>query len=89
MKSPDMVFQKYANQKINLTIKLMEEDKKYVLIEGSREALEFLAKLLTSQAKFKKDCSIFFSPKGPGFKFFSKKSKLGLYIHRIPCEEKN
>lgn len=88
-KTPDDLFNFYShNKKLKLTVKLMKEDKKYVFIEGNRESLKFLGELLISQAEFKKDCSVFFSPSGPGFKYFSKQSKLGIYIHRFPCEHK-
>lgn len=59
-----------------------------VLIEGEREALEFLGNLLLAQARYEKDCSFFIGPKSVGKVFFSRQSTFGFYIHRLPCLER-
>ena len=82
MKSPDYVCGENADAKRKVTVKFLDKDKDYILIEGKKEDLEFLGNLLISQANFKDDDSFFISPKGPGSKLFTKKSEFGIYILR-------
>jgi hypothetical protein len=90
--SPDNVCSVYSKKRVDLVLRLLEAEHgepnvvPEVLIEGSPRALEFLGKLLIAQARFT-DCGSFISPTGPGNFFFSRKSKLGIYIHRLPCNE--
>jgi hypothetical protein len=56
-----------------------------VLIEGTREGLEFLGRLLLSQAKYAKDCGFHLGPSGPGKALFGRGATIGLYLHRVPC----
>jgi hypothetical protein len=59
-----------------------------ILIEGQKSALEFLGKLLIVQSSFKDDCGFHIGPRQAGSRAFSKKSKYGVYIHRLPCMSK-
>ena len=61
-----------------------EEGVPDVLIEGSRKSLEALARVIQAVAA-DEDCGYGISPSGPGNAYFSKKSKFGIYIHRLPC----
>ena len=82
MKSPDKVCAENADAKRKVTVKWLDDDKDYILIEGRKEDLEFLGNLLISQANFKDDDSFFISPYGPGSRLFTKKSDFGIYILR-------
>jgi hypothetical protein len=82
MKSPDKVCAENADSKRKITVKWLDDNKDYILIEGRKEDLEFLGNLLISQANFKDDVSFFISPGGPGSKLFTKKSEFGIYISR-------
>ena len=87
--SPDKVCDEYAREYTEeelpkLTIKFLDESEDTILIEGESSALEFLGKLLLSQAKYK-DCGFEIGPGAAGSIFFSKESALNLYMHRIPC----
>ncbi|MCK5311621.1 MAG: hypothetical protein KAJ62_05900 [Desulfobacteraceae bacterium] len=84
MKSPDEICEEYYEMKVNLTIKPKEDD--YIFIEGDTDSLEFLGKLIIAQANFQKDCGFQIAPGGAGDAHFSNDSKLGIYIHRLPCE---
>ena len=83
LKSPDSVCAVAAERKVKLNVQKLPGG--YLLIEGNQEALKFLARLLEAQATFEKDCGFSLHPKEGGKIFFSKKAKLGIYIHRVPC----
>ena len=82
--TPDEVCEKYAEQEIKITCRMLEDN--HVLLEGSRESLEFLGNLFLAQAKFEQDCGIELSPNGAGSALFDRNSDKGIYIHRLPCE---
>jgi hypothetical protein len=90
---PDKICAKYAGEnkvptKKKLTVKIIPEDENgpaIVLIEGEQEALEFLGRLLLSQARFKLDCGFQIGPKSAGNALFKRNSTHGIYIHRLPC----
>jgi hypothetical protein len=58
-----------------------------VLIEGDELSFEFLGRLFLAQAKAINGCGFSIEPRGPGSAFFSKKSTMGVYLHRLPCDE--
>jgi hypothetical protein len=74
----------YADKGIKLTVRLL--DNETVLIEGKAEALSFLGKMLLAHAEEKEDGRLI-SPNSSGQVFFTKESTLGVYIHRIPCDD--
>jgi hypothetical protein len=76
-----------SNSKIKLQLLPPEEFEQagYALIEGDREALQFLAKLLLAQSEQGADCGLQIHPNGPGKRHFEASSNLGIYIHVIPC----
>ena len=88
--SPDKLCAYCADKGIKVTVQKMEadHDDNWILIEGDAEALAFLGHLLISQSGFQNDCGLQLSPKGPGQVFFSRKSDTGIYIHRLPCLDK-
>jgi hypothetical protein len=86
MKSPDAVCKEYAKKRVRIKSSITKGE--YVLIEGNAQALEFVGKLFLAQAKFKSDCGFQMSPNGAGGGLFKKGSKIGLYIHRLPCLNK-
>jgi hypothetical protein len=82
--TPDSVCRTYADKKIKLTLRTLENDEDTILIEGEPEALEFLGQLLLAQA-VSKDCGFQLGPTGAGRTLFSKESTKGMYIHCLPC----
>src|SRR5262245_46192349 len=87
--SPDSVCKKFAKKKAKITIRPLEEDGSSILLEGDREGLEFLGRLLLAQARSRRDCGFQLNPQGAGKSFFTKGSHCGLYIHRLhsPAEK--
>jgi len=85
-RTPDQVCGKAHN--VKLMVKPLPEDKSYILIEGDKAAFHFLSDLFAAHADFDMDCGFFIAPNGPGSARFKKGSKLGLYLHRLPCVEK-
>jgi hypothetical protein len=53
-----------------------------ILIEGTREALEFFGKLVTAQSQALDD-GFEISPRGPGSYFFDPRAEKGFYLHRV------
>jgi hypothetical protein len=82
--TPDEVCAKYADRKVKITARAMEDD--LVLLEGDQEALAFLGNLLLAQANDERSCHKSLQPDGAGSTFFTDISNLGIYIHRLPCE---
>jgi hypothetical protein len=82
--TPDEVCEDYADRKVKITARAIEDD--LVLLEGDREALEFLGNLLLAQANDGRRCHTSIEPNGAGSAFFTDTSTLGIYIHRLPCE---
>ncbi|HEX3074569.1 MAG TPA: hypothetical protein VHP30_13240 [Ignavibacteriales bacterium] len=80
------VFKKYSRRKVKLNIRTLDDD--YILLEGSESSLKFLGELLIAQAEFKKDCGYQMAPNGAGSRWFDEKSERGIYIHRLPCLDK-
>jgi len=72
--------------KKNPKITLRHLDRKTILIEGNSTSFAFLGNLLLAHAEAS-DCGDQFSPDGAGSKLFSKESTLGVYLHRLPCNE--
>ncbi len=60
-----------------------------ILIEGDDDALEFLGQLVLAHSRADKyaDCKIKLHPKCAGSAWFTKESKLGFYLHKLPCSE--
>jgi hypothetical protein len=74
----------FRRKKNRPKLRVKRLDKDTVLIEGTSAAFEFLGRFLLAHSK-EKDCTRWISPKGPGNSWFTKDSKLGLYLHRLPC----
>ncbi len=84
-KSPDQVCSEASERDVALNVSKLDRDT--VLIEGSRESLQFLSCLILAQANFEEDCGFHIGPRGPGNVFFSNAARLGIYLHRTPCLE--
>lgn len=82
--NPDKVLMRHKSERHNLKI-WVEDD--YVFVEGNKETLSFLSDIIRAQSEFDDDCGFQISPKGRGKRIFEQKSKLGIYIHRLPCKE--
>jgi hypothetical protein len=65
-------------------LRVRKLDRNTVLIEGTSAAFEFLGRFLLAHSQ-EEDCKTWISPKGAGSVWFTKDSKLGLYLHRLPC----
>jgi hypothetical protein len=76
------VLEAYAKKDAKLTVRKL--DRSTVLVEGDCTALEFFGNLLIACAR-SNEHSVQLSPTGVGKNRFSKQSKLGLYVHRVPC----
>ncbi|MCI0640476.1 MAG: hypothetical protein L0Y72_05675 [Gemmataceae bacterium] len=88
-KSPDSICREYAAKKVKITIRPLPGDDETLLIEGDKNSLEFLGKLLMAQAQ-SEDCGFQMTPHGAGKAYFSKDFTRGVYIHRThPAAMKN
>ena len=56
-----------------------------VLIEGTQSALAEFAEAILHHAQDPEDCKFHFKPDGIGACWFMPGSKLGFYIHILPC----
>jgi hypothetical protein len=84
--TPDKVCATAADT-IRFKIVPLDEDPSYVLIEGDKNAFKFLSHVFSAHAEAD-DCGFDLHPKAAGNLWFKKGSKLGLYLHRLPCVEK-
>jgi len=84
--SPDEVCDKYTDLGVKITVTDLDPD--VVLIEGTREGLEFLAELFWAQAHDSEDDAKQLWPTGPGSALFTKTSTRGFYIRRIDPDSK-
>lgn len=71
--------QEYGARPIRLQLRDLGE---VILIEGTREALEFLGKVLIAQSTAKDD-GFEIAPRGPDEYFFDRRAEKGFYIHRV------
>jgi len=76
---PDDICKTCADRGVKITITDLDD---LVLVKGTREALEFLAKLLLAQAEAS-DSGFQISPSGAGRALFTEESTRGLYIARV------
>jgi hypothetical protein len=76
---PDDVCREYGSRPIKLQVRDLGE---VILVEGTREALEFLGKVLIAQSAANDD-GFEIGPRGPGEYFFDRRAEKGFYIHRI------
>jgi hypothetical protein len=79
----DEVCASYAHRGTKITYQTMDDS---VLIEGNREALEFLGNLLLAQAQDIRCCHKSIVPNGAGSALFTDQSNVGIYVHRLPCD---
>ena len=82
----DNVCAKYADKGVKLVVKPLPNHPSVVLFEGDELAFEFLGKLFLAQAKAINGCGFEIGPRHAGNALFSRKAKLGLYLHRLPCD---
>jgi hypothetical protein len=82
--SSDDICATYARKRVKITVKILDDKDDMVLIEGNADALEFLGNLFLAQAR-SRDCGFQIAPHSAGQAFFSQHSRLGIYIHRVPC----
>jgi len=82
--STNEIFEISAHKRPKITVRKL--DKGTVLIEGDSAALEFLGNLLLALAG-SNEHSVQLSPNGAGSARFTRESTLGLYLHKLPCEE--
>ena len=82
----DSVCAVYADKGARIMVKPVPKEPDLILIEGDELAFEFLGKLFLAQAKAINGCGFEIGPKYAGNALFSKKATLGLYLHRLPCD---
>ena len=76
----------YADKGAKVTVKPLQGTRDLILIEGDELAFEFLGRLFLAHAKSINGCGLQIGPKYAGSALFSKKAKLGLYLHCLPCD---
>ncbi len=84
---PDDICEEYSDRGVKLKI-VYNKDDDLVIIEGDSLSLEFLGKLILSQASYDRDDGFEINPKNPGSVFFKKGTKTGLYIFRKENEKR-
>jgi hypothetical protein len=84
--STDAVCVTYAAKGAKVTVKPVPKAPDLILIEGDSLAFEFLGRLFLAHAKTVNGCGCQIGPKYGGSALFSKKAKLGLYLHCLPCD---
>ena len=82
--SYESALQQLAKKKPKISVRHL--DRRTILIEGNSNSIKFLGYLLLAHAEAS-DCGDQFSPDGARSRLFSKKSTLGVYLHRLPCNE--
>ena len=82
------VIRRYLKRPTKPALTVRKLDRDTVLIAGNSVSLKFLAQLLLALAD-EKSCGVQLSPKAAGSAWFAKGMQLGLYLHRLPCREKN
>lgn len=89
--SPDEVCELYSDRSVELALTVIgpdpedaPDDVPFVLVEGTADALRFLAKILIAVADDEtQDSSFQLSPTGAGSFHFSPAAEVGLYVHRL------
>ncbi|HEX2061320.1 MAG TPA: hypothetical protein VHK90_11310 [Thermoanaerobaculia bacterium] len=80
---PDDVCKEYGTRPIKLQVRDLGD---VILVEGTREALEFLGKVFIAQSAANDD-GFEIGPRGPGEYFFDPRAEKGFYIHRMDDTE--
>jgi hypothetical protein len=79
---------------VKLTLRLLTPDPNnpedavmptLVLIEGTQAALEWFGQTIVEHARQELDSGRQMWPNGPGKVWFNKQSKIGFYLHKLPC----
>jgi hypothetical protein len=88
--TPDKICTEYRDQSVGLVIKMIvanpslgEADVPMMLVEGTKEALMFLSKIIAAVAQGEASNSFAMSPTGPGSDHFDESSTHGIYVRRI------
>jgi hypothetical protein len=90
--SPNEICDAYAEEKVGLEIRVLRDNKddpnQLVLIQGTKNALEMLSRLIFAIAQDEKSdkSSFSISPRGAGSMHFNKSSEFGVYINRLPSK---
>lgn len=82
----DNVCAQYADKGVKIMLKPLPNDPSVIFFEGDELAFEFLGKLFLAHAKAINGCGFQIGPKYAGNALFAKRAKLGLYLHRLPCD---
>lgn len=69
-----------AHDRADIRLKIADLDSTTVLIEGNRDALLFLSRLLAAHAQAS-SCGFQMSQNGSGSRWLTRDSSKGLYIH--------
>ena len=80
--TPDRICAEYAMRNVKIAVRSLEGEEDVIVIEGAREGLEFLGRLLLAQAAAK-DCGFQLGPHGAGKALFAPEATKGIYIHRL------
>lgn len=79
---------KYSRKRSPPKLTIAKLDRDTIFVEGDASALEFLGQFILAHSRAEEDdCHNTLSPKGAGNAWFTKKSSLSLYLHKLPCAE--
>ncbi len=85
----DNLWEKYENIPVTLQVEFVQSDVDeglpYVRLEGDVNSLRYLADLLLAVVNGP-TCHTHISPGGIGSIFFAEDCKVGIYVHRLPCD---
>jgi hypothetical protein len=82
--NPDRVCENRPDH-VQIKVHPLPEDPNVVLIEADADGFRFLSEVFAAEA-IAEDCGFQISPSGAGSAIFAPESKLGFYLHRIPCK---
>ena len=83
----DGVVRRYSRKKRPPKLTMSKLDRDTILVEGDAAALEFLGQFILAHSRAANDdCHHSLHPKEAGNAWFTKKSTLGFYLHKLPCD---
>jgi hypothetical protein len=82
----DNICAAYAGKSVKILVKPLPKNPGVILFEGDELAFEFLGRLFLAHARAANGCGFEIGPRYAGNVFFSRNTTLGLYLHRLPCD---
>lgn len=87
----EVVLEQHSSSESKLTARLFtsEDDDfplQYVLLEGTPDALRFLAEFILAHVNSEVGCSWNLHPQGAGSAHFGGAATVGVFLHKLPCD---